>query len=42
MSRDLALTDVAQQEALARLAQLADALPALLASAGLNKTRRRA
>lgn len=34
--------DVAQQEALARLAQLADALPALLAAAGLNKTRRRA
>ena len=33
--------DVAQQEALARLAQLADALPALLAAAGLNKTRRR-
>lgn len=34
--------DVAQQEALARLAQLADALPALLAAAGLNKSRRRA
>lgn len=34
--------DVAQQEALARLAQLADALPALLAAAGLNKPRGRA
>ena len=33
--------DVAQQEALARLAQLADALPALLAAAGLNKPGRR-
>lgn len=34
--------DVAQQEALARLAQLADALPALLAAAGLNKPGKRA
>lgn len=34
--------DVAQQEALARLAALADALPALLAAAGLDGKRRRA
>lgn len=33
--------EVAQQEALARLAQLAESLPALLAAAGLNKPGRR-